>query len=178
MRRAIVAAALALGCGGGDGPSEPGGFIALTDHFRDFRSWPRVAVGEDVLSAHPEGPRFVYASQSPPPAGEPYPVGAILVHSIEQSEDPASWELFAMVKRGGGYNPEGAVGWEFFRLGFSTRGVPVILSRGLTPTEGTPYGGGVGPTAQGSGCNRCHAAPGTELDDHILSPLFRPGASR
>ena len=179
MRRgAALALALLLGCGdGGDPPVEPGGFIALTDDFRDFRTWPRVAVGDAALAAHPEGPRFAYANRPPPPAGERYPVGTILVHSIEPGEDLTTWELFAMAKRGGGYNAAGAVDWEFFHLELSARGVPVIAARGLNPTVLRAYVG-VGPTSQGSGCNRCHAAPGTERDDHILSPLFRPGASR
>jgi hypothetical protein len=176
-RRAAIALALALGCGGGDDPIEPGGFIALTDDFRDFRAWPRRAVGEGELGEHPEGPRYVYANQAPPPAGEPYPVGTILVHAIEQTDDPMTWELFAMAKRGSGYNAAGAVGWEFFHLEFSTRGVPVIASRGLNPTVLRTYAG-VGPITQGSGCNRCHAAPDAALHDSILSPLHRPGAAR
>lgn len=176
-RRAALAVCLLLGCGGDD-PTEPGGFIALTDDFRDFRTWPRVAVGESTLAAHPEGPRFAYANRPPPPLGDPYPVGTIIVHSIEQSDDLATWELFAMAKRGSGYNAAGAVGWEFFHLEFSARGVPVIGARGLNPMVGATYSGGAGPTTQGSGCNRCHAAPGNEANDYLLSPLLRPGAAR
>ena len=175
--RAPVGLALLLLLGCGDEAPAEAGFIALTDDFRDFRAWPRVAVGEVTLSEPPEGPRYVYPNRPPPPAGEPYAVGTILVHAIEQTDDPATWELFAMAKRGSGFNAAGAVGWEFFHLVFSARGVPVIAARGVNPNVLRTYAG-VGPVTQGSGCNRCHAAPDAALHDFILSPLIRPGAAR
>jgi hypothetical protein len=179
VRTRTPAAALALlfigACGDAD-PDATGTFIALTADFRAFQSWPRTAVGTVALPEHPAGPRFAYANRPPPAAGMGYPVGTILVHTIETSADPQSWDVFAMAKRGGGYNANGAVGWEFFRLGMSADGVPVILGRGLNPSEGHSYGGG-GATTQMAGCNTCHGAAVGDASDHILSPLLRPGTS-
>jgi hypothetical protein len=56
-----------------------------------------------------------------------------------------------MVKRGGGYNPHGSVGWEWFELRRRDDGSLGILWRGINPPDGEGYGG----DAQG-GCNDCH----------------------
>lgn len=171
---ALVAVTLAVGCG--DDGTETGSFIAFTDDFRAFRTWTRTAVGMDSLTDHPAGPRFAYSNRPPPAAGAPYPVGTILVHTIEPSTDPQMWDIFAMVKRGGGYNANGAAGWEFFRLGVSASGVPVILARGLNPNEGHSYGGG-GATTQMQGCNACHGTAASAAHDHVLSSRLWPGAT-
>lgn len=177
LRTLTLALALALtaGCGGED-PAAAGGFIALTENFRAFRTWTRTPVGTMDLPDHPAGPRFAYANQPPPAAGSRYPLGTIIVHTIEPSADPLMWDIFAMVKRGGGYNASGAVDWEFFRLGVSSSGVPVILGRGLNPSEGHSYGGSTAPVM--ASCNTCHGAAAGEAHDHILSPLLQPGAAR
>ncbi|MBL8601258.1 MAG: hypothetical protein JNK72_04990 [Myxococcales bacterium] len=171
-----MALALAVGCGDTEGDTA-GQFVAFTDHFRPFRNWTRLDVGSEPLEGHPPGPRFVYINQPNPPAGGDYPVGTIIVKSVEPSANFSDWELFAMVKRGGSYNVNGAVGWEYFILGMSTAGVPVILSRGLNPTDLHGYGGG-GATTQTQGCNGCHGTAAGTSFDHILSLAIRPGATR
>lgn len=171
--RALATFVLLLGCGS-DAPlaAEPGGFIAMSDAFRDFRTWPRVAISATEDVPDPSLPYFAYTNQPAPPAGSTYPVGTLIVHTIELTDDPATWEVFAMARRGGGYNPDGAHGWEFFRLGFSRGEVPVIISRGFAPTDSGSY------SAKGSNCNTCHAAQGAAATDFILSRQLRPGATR
>ena len=173
-RAAGVLALALLGCGGDEAaPPEPGLFIALSPQFRDFRSWPRVAIsaGDDPID--PTQPFFAYANMPPPAAGAQYPVGSILVHTVELTEDPMSWEVFAMVKRGGGYNASGARDWEFFRLGFASGDVPFIISRGFSPVDDGIYSSG-----PGRGCNGCHAATDAAAHDYVLSRQLRPGAAR
>lgn len=175
LRSAVTVLALALlGCGD-EGPApEPGLFIALSEQFRDFRAWPRVAISAEVDVPDPALPFFAYANRPPPAAGERYPVGTILVHTVEVTDDPTTWEVFAMAKRGGGYNASGARDWEYFRLGFARGNVPVIVSRGFAPTDSGSYGAGMGA---GAGCNACHAAEGAAANDYVLSRQLRPGAT-
>ncbi|MEZ4392738.1 MAG: hypothetical protein R3A48_16735 [Polyangiales bacterium] len=173
MRRAIALAYLAAGCGA-EPPAEAGttgAFVALTRDFEPFRTWRRTAVGSGHLAGHGDGPRFVYANRAPP-AGAAYPVGTVLVKTVEPSSDARTWELFAMVKRGGGFNARGAEGWEFFRLAFNDGGDLVMLARGAEPGDGDDYSGGGGDA--GAGCNGCHA--GARGSDSILAEALRPGA--
>ena len=67
--------------------------------------------------------------------------------------------FFAMVKRGGGYNAQGASGWEWFELQNLTDGSGgvQIVWRGLGPPAGEVYGGD--PNA---GCNTCHRDCGND----------------
>jgi hypothetical protein len=95
-----------------------------------------------------------------------WPVGSILVKTIEIGATPAEWEIFAMVKRGGGYNPDGAREWEFFRLQINSQGIPIIRARGYNPTDGHGYMDMAGNEV---GCNSCHGAAGTETTDHVLA---------
>lgn len=175
---ACVALCAALGAGcGGEEPTDPNAvFIALTGNFRGFQRWTRVDVGSTPLAGHPAGPRFVYANHAPPSAGSAYPVGTILVKTVESSADPTRWDIFAMVKRGGGFNADGARGWEFFRLVMTSDGVPAISGRGVDPDGGEYNNPGATPVADAGEvrCNDCHgsAAAGT---DHVLSHALQPG---
>src|SRR5678816_722926 len=72
-----------------------------------------------------------------------YPTGTMIVKAFLPS-----WELFAMAKRGGGFNAKGALGWEFFRLKL-VNDTPVIVSRGIFAWD--PDGdGGVGYGSAGT----------------------------
>lgn len=151
-------------------PAEPGTFIALDRDFQGFRGWTRYAIGSAPLEGHAEGPRFVYANRPVPAAGGVYPVGTILVKTVEVDDDPTHWEIFAMVKRGGTFNATGAAGWEYFRLRLVDATAAVIAGRGLAPTDnGALYG------PAGTGCNLCHGAT-VRGSDHVLSPPLVPGA--
>jgi hypothetical protein len=176
MTRVRLAMMLAVfaGCGGTGGSGEV--FIALQSDFADFLTWQKTALGDEPLEGHPAGERFGYVKQ-PLAAGMPaYPVGAMIVKTVEVMPDEQSWDLFAMVKRGGNYNAAGARNWEFFTLSVSAGGVPLIASRGSNPSDapGATGHGYSDPTGSGVTCNRCHGADGAEKTDFILSPLLAP----
>lgn len=154
-------------------------FVALDSDFAPFRSWQRVALGSDPLPGHPPGPRFGYRNKPAPHGAKAYPVGTMLVKTIEPANvDPSAWEIFAMVKRGGNFNPAGAVDWEFFRLRI-INGQPHILSRGLTAIDpdadgGSGYFGSLG-NAFVDMCNSCHGTTASAATDHVLSAALQPG---
>ena len=151
---------LAVGC------AEPSGaeaYIAFDRDFSDFRGWPRIAVGSAPLAGHEQGQRYVYRRPTPAPlaassdASVEYPTGTILVKTME-SGAPDTWRIFAMVKRGAGYNSEGARGWEFFELKIDAQNQVSISARGVRP--GVIYDM-VSETEVT--CNDCHgAARGTD----------------
>ena len=153
-------------------------FIALDSDFASFRSWPMVSLGSEPLPGHPPGPRYGYLSHAAPKGATAYPVGTMIVKTIEPLDMPAtSWEVFAMAKRGGGFNPEGAKDWEFFRIKIEGD-TPHITSRGLTAID--PDDGGAGYFDQlGNAfinmCNGCHGTKASAATDHVLSPLLQPG---
>ncbi len=174
----LCAGVLLGGCSGDDGEV----FIAQPIDFAPFRSWARYSLGDVPLQGHPPGPRFGYLKQAAPKGASEYPVGSIIVKTVETTTDPTQWDIFAMVKRGGGYNPDGALNWEFFLLRIDPSGNPLLLARGANPADPSPDAGTVpGGSYQDTGgtgvtCNRCHGAPGTQQNDHILSAALAPGA--
>lgn len=166
------------GCTEGD-PSSV--FIALQSDFATFESWPRYFLGSGPLEGHPAGARYGFIKESAPKGAATYPVGSIIVKTVEFGMTKQEWELFAMAKRGGGFNSGGAKDWEFFTLRMSTSGVPIIISRGSNPADGDADGGSTGhgysdTTGTGVTCNRCHGLSGTERQDHILASVLAPGA--
>jgi len=174
-----VVAAGAVGCGGSGKSGEV--FIALQSDFASFQTWPRYFVGDGPLEGHPAGARYGYLKEKAPPGATAYPVGALIVKTVETGTTPQEWDVFAMAKRGGGYNAGAATDWEFFTLKINANGVPVIVSRGTNPIDADADGGTAGhgytdPGGTGVTCNRCHGLPGTERSDHILSSVLAPGA--
>lgn len=136
----------------------PGGtetFVAMQADFYDFRGWNAVEV-EQTDSGHPAGDRVVYINQA---ATDGFAVGTILVKTIATD---AGTDIHAMAKRGGGFNADGAVGWEWFELVTADDGTPVILWRGGAPPDGEAYGQLPGQTADTGApegdCNVCHSA--------------------
>lgn len=162
----FVALALVLaGCGSGEGDPP---FLALTADFADFQSWERLPV-EDADAAHGAGPRVVYRSERPHRGA--YAQGAMLVKTEGALEDPAAWLIFAMAKRGAGYNAEGTPGWEWFELTMLDGATPAIEWRGPDSPDGSTYGAPSEETGEpGPTCNDCHS----EGHDGILSAEARP----
>ena len=150
--------------------SVPEPFIALSRDFEGFESWESTEIGDETFPGEAEGPRVIYRSE--PPAGAAYPVGAILVKVITPSDDPTTWEIIAMAKRGAGFNPMGAKNWEWFRL-VLVDGAPTISWRGESPPLGMGYS--LVPDSGITGaCNTCH---GLFPDhDYILDEPFRPSS--
>lgn len=128
-------------------------FIAFATDFEGFRSWvswtPIYGTpGNDHLS----GPRRVYFSSKPSRDDDALPVGTIIVK--ESGIGPVEKRnVFAMVKRGGGFNAPATPDWEWFELeSLDDRRVRIVW-RGAGPTNGDAYGGD--PTG---GCASCHDA--------------------
>ena len=81
--------------------------------------------------------------------------------------------MVGMAKRGGGYNADGAAGWEWFDLDPSpTTTRPLIDWRGPTPPEGRGYECALGEGEAGAerigDCTTCHRAAAS--NDFVLTP--------
>src|SRR5215471_6795344 len=115
--RLLLSAVLLSACGGGGGPTSggdtPSVFVAFAKDFAGYKSWEAFPVPAGSVPDFPDltGPRTEYLHARPPPGSKEFPVGTIIVKEV-----PASSKVFAMVKRGGGYDTEGAVNWEWFEL--------------------------------------------------------------
>jgi len=173
MRRLLLCAALwgTFSCGSSSdsGDADAGDvFVAYTETFESYHSWQSWSfTGQAIAgSPHTSGPRTVYLDQKPPHGSTSFPVGTVIVKDI--GPDPATADTtFAMVKRGGGFNSDGAKNWEWFELQNQPDGSVVILWRGAEPPAGESYAGD--PTA----CNTCHGA--AESNDYVQSaPLQLP----
>ncbi len=95
---------------------------------------------------HVSGDAREYINQLPPRGSKDFPVGTILLKTMLREN--GKQDIFAMVKRGAGYNPKGALGWEWFELSRRADDSLAIVWRGLNPPDGHGYGGV--PTG---GCN-------------------------
>lgn len=174
---------LVLGCGGSealdDGTAEAEGVdlgpkvLADDATFADFRSWERIPLENPMvpLAAMP-GPAFVYASRRPEEGATRWPIGSVLVKTVEPSSDFRDWTVHAMVKRSARFNPEGSVGWEFFGLQLDEAGRPTILWRSDGYNDGHAYGPSTMalPPDRELSCNDCHALHWQ--DDAILTPAL------
>ena len=155
-----------LGAGGCQKPSERAlsarePFIALERDFQGFEGWTKVNLeGRPALgAAHAAGEAHEYINQLPPAGAKTFPVGTILVKTMKserRSADAGATEpgtdVFAMVKRGAGYNAKGTPGWEWFELRPRADRSLGIVWRGVNPPDGEGYGRDV----TGGGCNACH----------------------
>ena len=128
----------------------PVGDLVFQTAFQDFPNWTHfdlvsdVAIGEGAI--HRSGKRTVYINRLPPSGATSFATGTIIVKTMQ------SGEVFARVKRGGDYNKNGNLGWEWFELKLVDT-TWVIVWRGITPPAGFCYGGIVG-----GACNDCHRA--------------------
>lgn len=148
--------------------------VAFARDFEGFRGWERIAVEGAMLpiGAAP-GPTAIYVSARPAQGTRRWPVGTILVKSIENGE-PSEWVIHAMVKRGVPFNRDGAIGWEFFELAFAPGAeAPHVVWRGTGPPSGHGYaaqGRDAGPDPVPLVCNDCHAA--AWQSDGALTPAL------
>jgi hypothetical protein len=154
--------------GGGAIPDEPDGaplseYIAYESTFTGFQGWNNAAAvpspGDDDAGdgLHGIGPLQVYWNQSPPHGSMAFPVGTVIVKETQEA-DVTQRIVFAMVKRGDGYNSgQGAAnGWEWFSLQNNTDCTVDILWRGLVAPAGQTYANQ--PIGD---CNGCHSAAST-----------------
>lgn len=152
-----------------DALAERASFIALARDFGQFRDFGQLSLGErpGQGETHRGGKFVAFVNSIPKPGAREFPVGTIIVKENldEESRAGASKKLFAMVKRGAGFNGSGARGWEWFELAESERGV-AIQWRGVGAPTGESYGG----DPMGS-CNGCHEM--AFRNDYVLSPALK-----
>ncbi len=91
-------------------------FIALERDFQGFEGWHQIELPKREAQGitHRAGDAVEFVNQVPKPGQQSFPVGTILVKKVTSKEHGR--EMFAMVKRGGGFNSAGAHGWEWFEL--------------------------------------------------------------
>lgn len=174
----MLVVASAVGCGGsGQGAT----FIALDHDFVGFQGWYSATLPFNQLSAtvDPTGTHIGFVNRRPPAGATSYPVGTIVVKAIEPSDDATTWELFGMVKRGGGFNASGATDWEYVLMRVAGDGNPFITSRGLGPSDDGSDGGAgsYAPGGAAGGCNLCHGDKTYAATDHVISPPLFPSAT-
>lgn len=138
-------------------------FLAVDSSFTGFRTWEPFPLAPGPNGTiHTAGARTEYLNRAPPPGSTSFPVGTIIVK--ESDDGPfASRQVFARVKRGGGYNAAGAAGWEWFELVNVDEQRVTRVWRGVGPPVGEKYGGD-----PDGGCNGCHGA--AKSNDFVLSP--------
>lgn len=154
MRPALLCLGLAS-CGGVMmAPSNPN--IAFAADFEGYESWPSISLpATDGGSPHSADARTVFINHRAPAGSTEFPVGTLIVKEMP-------FHTFAMGKRAGSYNANGARGWEWFELTRSTIGTLAIKWRGLGPPLGEEYG------KSGATCNDCHKA--ATQNDSVMTP--------
>ena len=142
-------------------------FIALERNFQGFQDWARVDLSDrpEQGNTHIAGETHEYVNAPPPRGARRFPVGTIFVKTVEGKKKS---DIFAMVKRGNGFNASGASGWEWFGLRSRADGSVAIIWRGVNPPDGETYGGD--PLG---GCNGCHGAAAKNDNVHAYSLAHR-----
>lgn len=160
-----------------------GEFVARRDDFAGFSAWPSAVVAETAAQApHEASVRTVHLNQAPADDAEVFPVGTIIVKTGAGGEatGESGTDVHAMVKRGNGFNADGARGWEWFELSVDDGDdaddeAPLIVWRGADPPEGHSYGctGDDCGDAEALTCNTCHAE--SVANDFVNSPALTLG---
>lgn len=162
MRRAVALVALLGACATEEAAPEGESFLAFSSSFAGFRDWTSFhsdgPVDDGTIDPESLGARMLYINKPPPAGTTEYPVGTIII----EARETGMLNIFAKVKRGGGYNRGGARDWEWFEI---VEDPIAIVWRGLGPPNGESYGGD--PNA----CNSCHAACGAGNDFVCASAL-------
>jgi hypothetical protein len=133
-------------------------YLAFAQSFRGYHDWPSYDVTEDadLVGIHDGSVVTEYINRLPPSGSLEFPIGTLVVK--EATGGTIEHEIFAMAKRGGGFNTT-ATGWEWFELenlDCADDRVKLIW-RGVGPPIGETYGGD-----PNGGCNSCHAECGND----------------
>jgi hypothetical protein len=131
--------------------------IATPQTFDGFCGWHSAVAtpsGSTPLGVHGSEPMTVYWKSSPPHGATQFPVGTTILKETTEA-DAGARTVFAMVKRTtdvGGYNVDGAQGWEWFSLEDNGDCTATILWRGPQAPTLTTYS-----DLLVGDCNGCHA---------------------
>jgi hypothetical protein len=166
----ITVAALLAACGGSHGAQPPADstatFVAFPATFQGFRSWTHFhsegPPAEGMFSPDVLGPREQYINHVPPPGSKDFPVGTVIV----EVRDSGSMKTFAGVKRGGGFNVDGATDWEWFELAEDPQSSAVSIVWRGTNAPAKTYGGSA------TSCNDCHKQVCAQ-NDFVCSPYLQ-----
>lgn len=166
MRTRTLLFALTLSCTAGSEPPAPTTFVALASDFQPYATWTNFYVGDvpDPNGVDLTGPRTVYVNRLPPHGATEFPVGTMLVKVVQTDPKPQDWQMFGLVKRGGGFDEEGAPNWEWFGLALDASGRVVIEWRGTGPPPDASYGS----FGAALGCVFCHA--NARANDYVETP--------
>lgn len=149
-------------------PDEPGQsktHVPVDGDFANFRDWMVFKLDAKTHAAA-KGPVNVYLNELPPARATKFPVGTIIVKTVEAGA-PSDWTIHAMVKRGGNFNPNGAFDWEFLELKIDDEDVPLIVWGGTKPADGHKYKDLTGDNKTEQDCNDCHQS---SKNDAVLTP--------
>ena len=149
---------------GTQGSPDGGTFIAVSSDMNGYHSWQRYDAGSDVVDqVHSNGLRTDYINKVPHHGQTEFDIGTIVIKEVA-SEDGGPPQIFAMAKRGGGYNDGGALNREWFSLQDAGTGDNIeIVWRGEGPPQNDNYG------ASHEACNECHASLAGS-NDFVASP--------
>lgn len=160
----------------------PSVFVAQDSDFAGWQDWFGGILAPNILDGdvYPPGTRWGYVNHRVPPGTTVYPTGTVMIKLIESPKnDPTIWHAFGFAKRGGDYNPAGAVDWEFLLLRLDAAGTPTITDRGIAPAnDGFDMDtGSYTPGGAAGSCNICHGQSKYAPTDHIISTLLAPGST-
>jgi hypothetical protein len=148
--------------------SEASGTVCLAfgAHFTNFVDWYAFPGASDIVpdpgEVHSGGVRKVYINKLPKAGSKSFAVGTVIVKDIASDKDVRLHRVFAMVKRGGGFNVGGATDWEWFELIRNQDETATVRWQGLGPPAGEKYSGD-----KAGGCNSCHSAASS--NDFVLT---------
>ena len=172
MRRFTLHAGVSLcllaalsACGAEDSAQ---GFQVMSENLQEFMNWPSYVLNDGIPELH-RG----YLNKPPAAGSNSFAKGTIIIKAEEISDDPASWAVYGMVKRGAGYNRTGATGWEWLELKRKRSGRGWDIDwRGVAPPNGASYRcvESLGPAAPD--CNACHATTARH-NDFVISPALQ-----
>jgi hypothetical protein len=136
-------------------PSEPPEFVGVSH-------WTQFDRGTDP--AHLDDPSMgrstVFIDRLPPHGATTFPVGTHILRIMGDPDDPSTWDAHGLVKVGGDFNAEGAMGWEYYGLDMSRDANGDLLAHTRWHGVGSPDGDGYAHPDSGPilGCNHCHGA--------------------
>jgi len=153
------------------GNIEASSFIAQSGAFLGFENWESIDIANPLTTAHSGARVQVFLNKRPASGSAYFPVGTMIVKTSQK--DPANkqaWEIHSMVKRGGNFNSNGALNWEYFELRFNEKLNLTLLWNGEAPPTDhgyEPLPGVGGAAGELLSCNSCHAKEPAK--DFVLS---------